>query len=123
MATLYKDVIIKFQIEALHCWKDIPESHPSHYLKHPHRHNFHFQLRFIVEGSNREIEFINKKNQVESTVRAWADIDPPSGLLSFGEKSCEMLAEDLLRHYLIENCWWVEVLEDGEMGALVYVAD
>ena len=116
-----KTVIVKTIFEALHCWADIPENHTSWYLRHPHRHVFQIELRFEVKGSNRDIEFIEFKQCIDARLKLEYYKDPTSELFDIKSTSCEMLAELLLNSFKTLGCYWVQVLEDGEMGAIVEV--
>lgn len=113
------EVIVKTQFEALHHWNDIPDVHPSHYLKYPHRHVFHITLWCEVSEHNRQIEFIDYKRKLDGFLKDYFAIDQQSLLPTIESRSCEMLAGILLRQFPKANR--VEVLEDGEMGAIVYV--
>lgn len=113
---LKKQIIVKTQFEALHCWDTIPENHPTWFLRNPHRHIFHIELRFTVQDSDREKEFIDYKHQVDTFLNRYFLQDQKSGIRNIGSRSCEHLAELLLIEFHAD---WVQVLEDGEMGAIV----
>ena len=102
-------IIINFQFEALHSW---PECNlPGlEYLRTPHRHVFHVEMKKEVNHDDRDIEFINFKSAVLRWVREnW------EGKYLEG-KSCEMMARHLLKLF---DCSYVKVMEDGENGAEV----
>lgn len=102
-----KYVWITTSFEGFHYWKDAPEE--VAYLRNPHRHIFHIKLGKSVKESDREIEFITLKSDVnEYLTYQYAD-----SLLSF---SCEMVAENLLHKF---DASFVEVSEDGENGARI----
>ena len=111
-----KQIIVKTQFEALHYWDTIPENHPTWFLRNPHRHIFHIELRFVVHSSDREKEFIDYKHQVDTFLKAYFSQDEKSGIRNIGSRSCEHLAELLLTQFCAT---WVQVLEDNEMGAIV----
>lgn len=84
------------------------------YLGYPHRHLFKFQVSIEVHHDDREIEFHQFLNFLESQI--------DSGTLELNNKSCEMIADDFFevisqkynrkaRHVIID------VSEDGECGA------
>jgi hypothetical protein len=103
-------VVARTQFEALHRWEGCPYEDVS-FLRTPHRHIFHVEVKAEVKGNDREIEFIKMKRQVTRYINqtlTGRDI---------GNMSCEMIAEDLLHTFplLCE----VSVFEDGENGAVV----
>jgi hypothetical protein len=110
------NIIVKLQFEAIHNWPGVVEALPKspwiHFLKDPHRHIFHVVLEKQVTHSDRDVEIILFKRSVTSYLeRVYGR---PGDL---GPKSCEMLAEELLKEF---DCESVEVLEDNENGAKVY---
>lgn len=117
-----KSIIIKTQFEALHQWKSVPETHPSQYLKHPHRHIFHIEMYFHVKHSDRDIEFIDFRHKVDQYLMKQFDENIPSKIPDMKNTSCENLCELLLFKFAEAGCYKIQVLEDGEMGAVVKVA-
>lgn len=111
-----RQIIVKTQFEALHFWDTIPKDHPSWYLKNPHRHIFHIELHFAITQNDREKEFIYYKHQVDDFLNNYFFKDPKYGIMTIETRSCEHLAELLAIEF---NANWVQVLEDGEMGAIV----
>lgn len=96
--------------EMFHCWKDCPFEDVS-FLRDRHRHIFHFKITIPVTHSDRDVEFIRFKREVDELLRElW-----PDGEL--GSMSCEMIAAVLLDH--IEAASVIEVSEDLENGAIV----
>lgn len=108
-------IIVKLQYEALHNWPGVAEAMPEkkhiHFLQYPHRHIFHITLEKIVLHNDRDIEIIDFKQKVLKYLQ-----ETFQGNLE--NRSCEMLAEILLQHF---DCISVEVLEDNENGAKVYL--
>ena len=101
------NIIINTRFSAIHNWPNcnIPE---VSYLKSPHRHMFHLQLKFPVTHDDRDIEFINMKNNINEYIRdSWENID-------LGEMSCELIASTFMAYF---NASYVRVMEDGENGA------
>jgi hypothetical protein len=89
-----------------------PEFHDVAYLKYEHRHLFYFKVSINVLHNDRDIEFHQFLNWLESLYN--------TGVLQLDDKSCEMLCDDLRdkihekypnRHLVIE------ISEDGECGA------
>ena len=84
------------------------------YLKLEHRHKFKFKVGVSVTHDDREIEFHQLLNWLESLY---------DERLVVNHKSCEMLASDLIdslvEKYGIDRHYEVEVSEDGECGAVL----
>lgn len=100
-------IIINFQFEATHSWPNcnIPE---VSFLKSPHRHMFHVEMKRPVRHNDRDVEFIKFKRDVLKYVREnWEGKD-------LGHRSCENLACFLASQF---GCTYVKVMEDGENGA------
>lgn len=122
--TLYKQsIIVKTQLEALHQWGNIPSEHQSHYLKNSHRHLFQIEMRFNVSHLDRDIEFIAFKQKVDQFLQNYFIRDAQSGLINLQSYSCEMLSNLLIQQYKPNGCYWVQVLEDGEMGSIVEIIE
>lgn len=122
MTQYQQSIIVKTQLEALHQWLYIPEDHPSYYLKNLHRHIFHIEMRFKVSHADRDLEFIALKNRVDQFLQNSLTICPRSNLFILENGSCEMLGIFLLEEFQSEACYWVQVLEDGEMGAITEIS-
>jgi len=103
-------VIIKFRFEGVHRWLECNFDDVS-YLGFFHRHMFHVTCWKRVYNANREIEIIRFRREVEAFAK---------DEYSRSEKSCEMMAQELLETF---NFNTVEVLEDGENGAVVRRTD
>jgi 6-pyruvoyl-tetrahydropterin synthase len=101
-------VVIKAQFEAIHQWEECPISEVD-FLRQPHRHIFHVTVKFKVGHNNRELEFIVMKHKLE-------DILAKYNRRFIGNKSCEMLAEEIM---LKLDADFVSVYEDDENGAEV----
>jgi hypothetical protein len=108
-----KSIWVTFQKEGIHHYPDAPEG--VEFLKHPHRHIFHFKVDIEVFHDDRDIEFILFKRELESLYT--------DGTLQLDHKSCEMLADDLAT-YIQEKYpnrdLKIDVSEDGENGAHSY---
>jgi hypothetical protein len=92
-------------------WDDVS------FLGAPHRHIFHFYVQLEVFHDDRDVEFIQFKRWLESLFN--------EGTLNASYRSCEMLAEDLIK--LINDKYDgrrinVRVFEDDENGAIVKFA-
>ena len=120
-------VVIRTQFEAIHRWATAPNE--VDFLRSPHRHVFHVELRVKVTHTNRDIEFILLKRCVDDYL---AQLQPEHTL----EWSCERYASELmgLRFTTTHNgvvtitneanvphvcAHYVAVFEDGENGSIV----
>ena len=106
-----------FQKEGIHHYPAAatePALADVQFLAHPHRHIFHFYVTVGVEHNDRDIEFIIAKR--------WAESQYATGAMVIDHKSCEMLAEDLIRALRVRfgnRYIKVEVYEDDENGGIV----
>lgn len=100
------NIIINTRFSATHCWPDCP-IHAVSFLRDPHRHVFHVRMKKKVHHDNRDVEFIDFKNDVEDWLQRWDKKD-------LNAMSCEMMAKKLAETF---HCSYVRVLEDGENGA------
>ena len=113
-----EEVFCTFQVEGIHCWPDCPIEEVS-YLRDPHRHMFHIKAHKPVTHSDRDVEFIWFKHELEEWLseQYW---DASKRALVFGAMSCEMIAKELIEQFDLNRC---EVSEDGENGAIVTVEE
>lgn len=106
-----KTIIVSTRVEAVHNWPEAIEG--VDFLKNKHRHEFHYRLEIEVLHNDRELEFI--------LIKRWLDSVIPRG--DIGSKSCEMLAEELLKKTQEKVGFTryisVSVFEDGENGSMV----
>lgn len=113
------NVIVKLQVEALHCWPGVVDHYPElsdvGFLQFPHRHIFHITAKKAVNHDDRDIEIILFKRNILRYLNA-KYFDPALNVLQLKATSCEMLAKELSKEFVLEYC---EVLEDGENGAEV----
>ena len=110
--TIY--AIIKTQFEGIHHYLDA--SGDEEYLKYPHRHMFHVEVKIEQFHDDRDIEYIGFKRWLDMIIDADFHYD-------LDTKSCEMIAIRLLKEieYLFSNRKIsVKVLEDNENGAEVH---
>ena len=82
-----KNIWVTFQKEGIHKYPDAPDE--VDFLRHPHRHMFHFKVQIEVYNDDRDIEFFIFKRWLESL---YAD-----DILQLDYKSCEMMADDLAK--------------------------
>lgn len=115
-----KTIFCSFQIEGIHNWKDIPNTpdlSDVQYLIHPHRHIFNIKCFKLIDHNNRDIEFIHFKHTILKYFRDEYYDEKLSSHI-FNSRSCEMIAEDLIKAFDLCRC---EVDEDGENGSVVEV--
>jgi hypothetical protein len=111
-------IFVQFAKEGVHLYPDAatnPLLADVSFLGYPHRHMFHFRVELEVKHTNRDVEFILLKRELESLYS--------SGTLQLNHKSCEMIAEDLA-DYIAKTYpgreLVIEVSEDSENGARMY---
>lgn len=100
-------VWITDRFEAWHRWLNAPDQ--VGFLRDWHRHMFHVKVGVPVVGLDREVEFFILKGKLAAVLD-----DCYRG--EWFEKSCEMIATELLDAM---RASFVEVSEDGENGAMV----
>ncbi len=106
-------IVVTTRIPGVHRWQACPIPEVE-YLKNYHRHMFHIKVWKKVEHDDRDVEIIMFKRDVKAFIREnYFDIDHDACF--FGDMSCEMIAKMVYHEF---SCEAVEVLEDGENGAL-----
>lgn len=110
------NIIINFQFEALHCWPSCPETHTEYYLRYPHRHIFHIEMKVPVTHTDRDIEFIQFKRNVLGFLQKEYKKEKDK-IYDIGSYSCEMLCGLLMERF---GCIYVKVMEDNENGAEMF---
>lgn len=113
-----KYIVVKSQIEGLHQWKDCPFVDVQ-FLKDLHRHIFHIKVQKEVSHNDRDIEIIMFKRKIEKWLKD-NYFNSYHNCCNFKNKSCEMIAEEILLEF---DCKSVEVLEDNENGAIIETID
>jgi hypothetical protein len=105
-------VVATLQVEGIHCWKECPFESVK-FLRDPHRHIFHIEVRKEVFHDDRDIEFIILKRKI----LYYLDSKYKKGdCLDFDTMSCEMIAREILDTFNLDTC---KVMEDNENGAIV----
>lgn len=109
-------IVVRFTVEAIHNWPDAAKFEPTMaFLAFPHRHIFHFEAKKSVAHDDRDVEIIVfKRELMDYFNRNYFDLS--LNLCNFGSKSCEMLANDLVEAYDLDEA---SCLEDNENGATV----
>ena len=85
------------------------------YLKKYHRHVFHIIAATYGTHSDRDVEFIKLSHDIRSFLSS-RYFNSQYQCLFFDDRSCEMIAEELVERF---DLAWCEVNEDGEGGSLV----
>lgn len=105
-----KFIKVTFQVEGIHRWKECPIPE-MFYLKDWHRHMFYFEVEMSVTELDREVEFIQLKNELQT----FGD----NLLCNPVELSCEAMAAQVFE-YLEDKYgprrYKIYVAEDGENG-------
>lgn len=104
-----REVITYNTIQGFHNYPDAPNF--CRYLRNRHRHIFHIECKFEVEHNNREIEFNEMQNQIETFLKKQF-----GEICEFGAMSCEDIAETILLKF---GCNEVKVLEDNYGGSKI----
>lgn len=116
MKNIKQEVFCTLQIEGIHAWYQCPIEEVD-FLKVEHRHIFYIKAYHKVEHSDRDIEFIQLKHNIQEYLRNtyWND---SKRIHYLGAKSCEMLAIELIEKFNLTRC---EVSEDNENGSIVSI--
>lgn len=102
-----KQIIVTTNFSAFHLWPEAPDW--CDYLKNKHRHLFYVEIIKSVNHSNRDIEFISLKKEVDDYIYTqFKDY-----IFTY---SCEHIAKILLSEFKAVQ---VKVMEDNENGAIV----
>ena len=102
-------IVVNLKFEGIHSWKGCPFEDVA-FLRNDHRHIFWVRAVKTVSHLDRDIEIIRFKRDLETYCDSLKPIIKEQGW------SCEMIASDILKNF---ECDSVEVLEDGENGAIV----
>ena len=104
-----KTIFVRGTFEGFHKWNDAPPE--VHFLKHLHRHLFHYEVHCTVSHNDRQVEFFMLKTDVDNYFEETGDI----------YDSCEQIAEDLM-NWLWEDGYSIPkviISEDNENGAII----
>ena len=111
------NVIVKLQVEGLHCWPNAKDVFPEvKFLSDPHRHIFYITCKKRVNHDDRDVEFIMFKRDINEYLHL-KYYDNVDRCLIFSSRSCEMIARELYEEFNLEYC---SVFEDNENGAEIY---
>ena len=111
------NVIVKLQVEGLHCWPDAAEIFPEvGFLSDSHRHIFHIICKKRVNHDDRDVEFIIFKRDILEYLRG-KYFDEDIRCHNFKSMSCEMISRELMDEFDLKYC---SVFEDNENGSEIY---
>jgi hypothetical protein len=108
--------LVRATFIGFHCWPLAPDE--VSFLRNKHRHVFHVSASFVVDHSDRALEFFMVQNTLRVQI---SELDEM--LRKNMHMSCEMMAEFLLTrlHTTYGEAVKVMVSEDGENGAKVEI--
>jgi len=107
------NVVIKLQVEGVHRWEGCNIKEVI-FLINEHRHIFHIVCKKHVSHNDRDIEIIQLKRGISKYLLGKYSQD--GVVCNFDTKSCEMIAEELVKVFGLCYC---SVMEDNENGAEV----
>lgn len=116
MKKLDQAIMVTFQKEAIHCYPAAatdPKLKDVAFLANDHRHILHFKVTLEVTHTDRDVEFILFKRELEAL---YAET-----LLKLDYKSMEMISDDLavvIGHRYPNRFLQIEVWEDHENGSI-----
>jgi hypothetical protein len=109
-----KTIWVTFRKKGLHRYPAAEQMDDVKYLSHPHRHLFWFRVGIQVFHNDRDIEFHQFLNWLESLY--------DSSSLQLDYKSCEMISDELyikISEKFPGRFVEIEVSEDGECGSTI----
>jgi hypothetical protein len=109
-------IIVNLQVEGVHSWENCPIQEVA-FLRNSHRHMFHIKVEKEVTHDDRDIEIIQFKRDILTYLHK-SFYNDDDRCLWLRNLSCEQLAKRILNQF---QCDSVQVLEDGENGAVAYV--
>ena len=111
-------ILIRHMVSALHHWPGATGKRS--YLASPHMHDFHIEAHASVGHHDRDIEFHDLRDQVKGAVGLLYRVNE-QGVLDFGSKSCEAIAQGMLD--IIPELDLVRVWEDDSCVPTVEPAE
>jgi len=114
-----KSIWIKTYFQGLHHWPECPHEDVK-FLRDKHEHCFHVRVAIQVSHDDRDLEFIQVREFINSLIDLMYGEDKIKDL---GHKSCEMIGSELWVCIASHKPQWkiasIEVSEDGRVGALL----
>lgn len=108
---------VSFSFEGIHRWPNAPDA--VKFLRDPHRHVFLVKAKKRVFHTDRDVEFIMLKREMQKSI-FFAYPTTPDGTVLLDTASCESIAKSLVDHFELSSCY---VYEDGENGGGVEVEE
>lgn len=106
------EVIIQFEIEGFHFWREAPVK--VEFLSYEHRHSFVVKCGYEVSDLNREKEIFIQRDYIKHYLH-----ECYGAPCYFNNMSCEMIATDILEFSKEDGMIWCEVWEENTGGARV----
>lgn len=117
-------VTISTQLEGFHCYPKAMGRHA--HLANRHRHVFHIDIEMSVNQLDREIEFIDAKEDITELIKTGFPNAVEMHGCDFETMSCETIAKWIIDNILSEKYgnrdYTVSVKEDNENGARLHTA-
>lgn len=107
-------VIVQFEIEGFHFYKDAPKE--VIFLENKHRHTFIIKAGYSVNDLNREKEIFICRDEIKNYLTESFGVP-----CNFENMSCEMIAKEILEFGLYDGMIWCEVWEEETGGAKVEI--
>ena len=110
-------VVATYKIQGFHNWPDAKGE--VDFLSFKHRHLFHIKVVARVSHDNRDVEILDMQTLIIEAIAANYEAER-LGVL-FESDSCEQIARKIALTLMEDNLRIaeVEVLEDGENGAIL----
>ena len=105
-------VITQFNAEGFHNYPSAPTS--VAFLSHEHRHTFVVRCCYAVDDLNREKEIFLCREAVQEYLQ-----ESFGAPCQFENRSCEMIAQEIMEFGADDNMVWCEVWEENTGGARV----
>lgn len=105
-------VIIQFEIEGFHQYKDAPKV--VEFLSFKHRHSFKIKAGYKVSDLNREREIFICRDEIQSYL-----YESYGNPCNFNNMSCEMIANEIIEFSKEDGMIWCEVWEEQTGGARI----
>jgi len=111
-----RTIILVFDVEGHHRWKDAPDD--VFFLRDEHRHLFRIKIGMKVNHNDRDKEIFLMQQLYKEYLKVKYEVCVGEYKYhDFGNMSCEAIAEEIIK--LDNSICWVEVLEDNLGGAKI----
>lgn len=109
-----KQIIVQFDIEGFHQYKDAPNE--VEFLRNNHRHKFKIKAGFKITHNEREKELFMMRDLAINYINESYGIPA-----EFENMSVESIAEEIIEFFEPEDILWCEVWEEETGGARIDV--